>query len=165
MRLVGLFAGGLVVLGILLWGVLLVSIRTGFGPVLDFIRRMNRRVTNPKVMKKAGMPGSGAAVVQHEGRVTGALYATPVAVAETDSGFAIALPYGTRPDWLKNVMASGRARLIHQGATFESRAPLVVSDGSADRFFSSRELRVNRLYGIDQVLVLMDAVRVEEARA
>jgi deazaflavin-dependent oxidoreductase (nitroreductase family) len=156
-------AGGLVVLGLVLWGVLVVSMRTGYTPVLDLVRRVNR-MTNAKVMRRAGKPGSGVAVIEHVGRVSGAEYSTPVTVAETDTGFAVVLPYGTRPDWLRNVLAAGRAKVIHEGVRFEVGSPVVLSDGSADHFFPPRQLRANRLYGIDQVLVLQDSAPVGEAR-
>jgi hypothetical protein len=74
--------------------------------VLDAVRRMNRSVGNPRQMKSAGTPGAYASVIKHVGRSSGRPYETPVSPIPTDDGFLIALPYGTRSDWLKNVMAA-----------------------------------------------------------
>lgn len=53
---IGLTVAGLLVVGIGLWVALVVSMRTQYAPALTAIRRMNRRFTNPRVMRAAGKP-------------------------------------------------------------------------------------------------------------
>jgi deazaflavin-dependent oxidoreductase (nitroreductase family) len=63
------------------------------------------------------LPGFG--VVHHHGRRSGKAYRTPVNVFPVSGGFVIALPYGRRTDWVRNVMAAG-------GCTVETRGRMVA---------------------------------------
>jgi deazaflavin-dependent oxidoreductase (nitroreductase family) len=130
-----------------------VGLRTKSPPVLKVIRRMNRAVVNPRQVD-AGGPGPYASVIRHTGRTTGTPYATPVGVVATDEGFAIALPYGAEADWLKNVLASGAATIVHEGQTHRVTDPTVVPIETATAYFSPREQRAHHLFGTDECLTL-----------
>ena len=69
-------------------------------------------VTRPLAMRNAGKERSGTAVVRHVGRRSGRAYETPVVEVEHDDSFLIALPYGERTDWLRNVLATGSATSV-----------------------------------------------------
>ncbi len=140
--------------GIVLWLGLIVSMRTKFSPALTAIRRMNRRFANPRVLRTAGTADSGRAVIRHTGRSTGRIYRTPIAVEDTGDGFVIALPYGTSPDWLQNVLAAGTAVVVANGRSYEVGEPRVVGHAEVDHRFSGGQRRIHRLYGVDQFLVL-----------
>lgn len=147
--------GGLLVAGLSLWLLLVVSMRTKFRPILDAVRRMNRAFSNPRVMKMAGRPGASAAVIHHVGRSTGTSYATPVGVLRTNGNrLVIALPYGPRVDWLANMMAAGSGVMDHEGRTFRVERPEVVPAASVDRYLSTKDRLVHRLYGVGDFLVL-----------
>ena len=73
--------------------------------MVNTVRRMNRSVTNPRVMRTAGTAGTQTSVIEHVGRKSGRTYETPVDVIETTTRLLIALPYGARTDWLRNVLA------------------------------------------------------------
>lgn len=152
-RLVQIVAA-LVAVGGVLWIAFAVSFRTGFRPVLDAIRRMNRRVTNPRQLRTAGQPGAYASVVHHVGRVSGRDHATPVVAFPADDGFAIALPYGAGADWVRNVLAAGTATLEHEGRTVPVARPELVPASDAAPFFPPKERRMHRLYGLEHVLRL-----------
>lgn len=152
--LVGLIAGGVLVVAGALWSVLALSLRTGYSPVLRRIRAMNRRFTNPRVMRTAGTPGASASVVHHVGRVSGTSYKTPIGVVETADGFVITLPYGTTPDWLKNVRAAGGAVITTEGHDHQVGDPRIVNSRDVERYFSRRERLTHRIYGVDQFLIL-----------
>lgn len=154
---IGLIVVGLLVAGFGLWVALVVSMRTKYAPLLTAIRRMNRRFTNPRVMRTAGKPGASAAVIHHVGRSTGTPYRTPVGVLEIEDGFVIALPYGTSPDWLKNVRAAGSAVIDSEGRTYHVDDPLVVHAADIDKYFSRRERLTHRIYGVDQFVALKRA--------
>jgi deazaflavin-dependent oxidoreductase (nitroreductase family) len=108
---------------------------------LDVMRWMTKIVFNPVEMKRAGRPGAYAGVIEHRGRVTDRAYRTPVGIRPTDDGFVIALPYDRRPDWIKNVLAAGSARLVYEGQTSEVDRPQVLPIGWAMPFFTEREQR------------------------
>jgi hypothetical protein len=99
---------GLGVVGLVLWGALVISLRTKFHPVLDRVRRLNRALWNPLSMKSAGSVDADASIVRHVGRQSGGGYETPVGVVITEDGLVIGLPYGTKPDWVKNCSPPGR---------------------------------------------------------
>ena len=64
----------------------------------------------------------------------------------------IALPYGSGTDWLKNVMASGSATIVHEGGTYRVDQPELVPAAMAAPFMGAKEQRELRRFGIDQCL-------------
>jgi deazaflavin-dependent oxidoreductase (nitroreductase family) len=140
----------LVVLGLAtLW---LLGMRTKWPLVIDTQRRINRTFINPRTMKAAGTPGATASIVRHTGRTTGKSYETPVGPFATDDGFVIVLPYGTRPDWLRNVMAAGSATIVRDGTAYRVDRLEILPIQAADAFLPEAEKRSLRLFGVDQCL-------------
>ena len=138
----------LVVVGILF----LVGMRKKSPTVLRAVRRFNRAFTNPRQMKTAGTPGAYASVIRHVGRTSGRPYETPVGTFATDDGFVIALPYGSDPDWLKNVLASGSATIVAEGHTYRVDRPELVPTAAATPHLPRSEQRNLRLFAVDQCL-------------
>ncbi|MEV6275125.1 nitroreductase family deazaflavin-dependent oxidoreductase [Nocardia sp. NPDC051832] len=147
-------------LGVILAGVLfvLVSIRTGFAPGLTAVRRFNRRFTNRHNMKTAGQPGATASVIRHTGRSSGKSYETPIGITEAGDRFVILLPYGTNPDWLKNVLAAGTAEVVHEGVTYRANEPEVVSTASIAADLSRTDRLAKVFFGVDAALRLRPTV-------
>jgi deazaflavin-dependent oxidoreductase (nitroreductase family) len=135
----------------------LVSMRMKFRPAQDAVRRINRVTWNPRSMKTAGRPGAYASVIRHVGRTSGTPYETPVGAVETEDGFVIALPYGTSPDWLKNVLAEGSAIIVNEGNTYGVDHPELVSAAVGNPYFPASDQRTHRLFGIDDFLLLRQA--------
>jgi deazaflavin-dependent oxidoreductase (nitroreductase family) len=133
---------------------LVVGMRWKLSPVLDAVRRMNRSVTNPRVMRTAGSAGEQTSVIHHIGRKSGRAYATPVDVIPTRTGFLIALPYGKQADWLRNVLAAGSATVITNGDRLEVDAPTIVATADVADIIPSRTMRTLRLFGVDECLHL-----------
>ena len=146
--------GAMVFVFVAALGVLMIGMRTKSPAALTAVRRFNRAVGNPRQMKTAGTAGAYAAIIRHVGRTTGQSYETPVGATATDDGFVIALPYGTQSDWLKNVLASGSATLVHEGSTYEVDQPEVVPTSSVVQHLAAREQRMLRLFAVDQCLRL-----------
>ena len=107
-----MIVGTLVGAGVVLLGLLVAGMRWQVGPVVDAVRRMNRSVTNPRVMRTAGTAATQTSVIEHVGRRSGRTYETPVDIVDTATGMLIALPYGARTDWLRNVLAAGSATVV-----------------------------------------------------
>jgi deazaflavin-dependent oxidoreductase (nitroreductase family) len=116
--------------------------------------RMFTRVMRPLALRSAGKEGSSTSVVCHAGRRSGRAYQTPVVVAHHDDSFLIALPYGERTDWLKNVMAKGSAAIVANGHTYEVDRPQVIPMAEATTHFRSREQRMHRQFHVDSALRL-----------
>lgn len=115
------------------------------------VRRISR-ATRGFTIGHAGEPGAYASLVRHVGRTTRRSYETPVRATATDDGLVITLPYGSDTDWVKNVMKAGSATVVHEGSTLEVGRPELVSAAAGAPFFSARDQRVQRLFGVDEYL-------------
>jgi deazaflavin-dependent oxidoreductase (nitroreductase family) len=133
---------GAVVLGLgLLAGTFFIGMRSKNPIVLGAVIWLSKAVFNRAQMRTAGTPGAYAGIVRHVGRVSGRAYETPVSPVPTDDGFAIALVYGDRTSWLRNVLASGRATLVTEGETWEVDRPELVPMTAVERWFSAGDVR------------------------
>ena len=130
-RRIAQLAGALVLVVVGASIIFLAAMRSKHPPTLAAIRRLNRAVTNPREMKTAGQPGANASVIRHVGRTSGKSYETPIGPFPTDDGFVIPLPYGTTPDWLKNVQRSGTATIITEGETWNVNQPEIIGSAEA----------------------------------
>jgi hypothetical protein len=130
----------------------LFGMRTKYPPVLKAVRRMNRAVMNPQAMKTAGQPGAYAGVVRHVGRTSGTPYETPIGPFPTDYGFDIALPYGSSPDWLRNVVAAGSAVIVHGGVAYSVDLPELIPAADAMDNVPPSEQRSIRVFAVDNFL-------------
>ena len=130
--------------------------------VLNAVRWFARSIGNPYQMRSAGRPGSYASVIRHTGRVSGRTYETPVAARLTEDGFVIATVYGPNTDWLKNVLASGSATIVHEGRIFEVARPEVVPTDAVEKYFGDKELRNLRRYRVTRCVRVRTAVAPRE---
>jgi deazaflavin-dependent oxidoreductase (nitroreductase family) len=96
----------------------------------------------PLALRSAGKEGSNTAVIRHVGRRSGRAYETPVVAVQHDDSFLIALPYGQRTDWLKNVLDKGSASIVTRGHTYDVDRPEVIP----------KEQRMHRQFHVDSAL-------------
>lgn len=120
--------------------------------VLSPLIRLQRAVINPRQLRSAGTPGAYASVIRNRGRTSGRQYETPVGAVATVDGFVIGLVYGSRSNWLKNVLASGSATVVHEGHTYEVDRPEVVPMRSVEAHFTAGDQRGFHLFAVDQAL-------------
>ena len=80
------------------------------------------------------------------------MYQTPVIAVRHDDSFLIALPYGKRTDWLKNVLDRGSATIVANGHTYEIDRPEVIPMAEATGYFRPREQRMHRQFHVDSAL-------------
>lgn len=149
-RTAGIAAAGLAVAAV----IVLAGMRAKSPQVLSLVRRMNRAVFNPMQMRSAGTPGAYASIVRHTGRTSGRAYATPVGAVAVDGGFVIPLPYGTQSDWLRNVLAAGEARIVHEGRDHAVEQPRVVPLTEALDHFPDGDRAAFRVFNVNQCLLL-----------
>src|SRR5262252_4722926 len=114
--------------------------------------RLFTRTMRPLALRSAGKEGSNTSVVRHVGRRSGQAYSTPVVVVQHDDSFLIALPYGQRTDWLKNVLGKGSATIVTNGHAYEVDRPEVISMVDATGYFRPREQRMHRQFHVDAAL-------------
>jgi deazaflavin-dependent oxidoreductase (nitroreductase family) len=106
----------------------------------------------PLALRSAGKQGSGTSVVRHVGRRSGRTYDTPVVAVRHGDSFLVALPYGERTDWLKNVLASGSAIIVANGHSYEVDRPEVIPMAEATGYFRPKEQRMHRRFHVDAAL-------------
>ena len=121
------------------------------GPLQAALRRLTR-ATRPLAMRSAGKDASNTSVVRHIGRRTGRTYETPVVAVEHEDGFLIALPYGERSDWMKNVLASGYATIVSNGHTYEVDRPQIIAMTEATGYFRPKEQKLHKRFAVDACL-------------
>jgi deazaflavin-dependent oxidoreductase (nitroreductase family) len=114
--------------------------------------RLFTRVMRPLALRSAGKQRSSTSVVRHVGRRSGRTYQTPVIAARHDDSFVIALPYGHRTEWLKNVLDKGAATIVTNGHTYEVDRPEVIPMAEATAHFRPREQRMHRQFHVDSAL-------------
>ncbi len=158
-RILIVLAGTIAVLGIG-W---LLGMRNKQSVVVRTQRRVNRAVLNPRQLASAGKPGAYASVVRHTGRSSGHLYETPVGAVRTEDGFVVALVYGSDADWVKNVLASGSASIVHEGSELAVDQPEVVPLERVADAFSAADRRNMRVFGVRECLRVSAAGERPEA--
>ena len=134
--------------------VLLAGLRWQLAPVVDFIRRMKGSVTNPRVMRTSGTAQTETSVIEHLSRTSGGTYETPVDIIPTRTGLLIALPYGARADWTRNLPAAGSATVVTQGERVAVDRPTIVASADVAGLIPRRTQRMLRLFGVNQCLHL-----------
>jgi deazaflavin-dependent oxidoreductase (nitroreductase family) len=96
-------------------------------PLPRRVARFNRVVTNPILGRLAPwLPGLG--VIYHRGRKSGREYHNPVNVFRRGDGFVVMLTYGSRTDWVKNVLAAGECDLYTRGQRYHLVNPTLHTD-------------------------------------
>ncbi len=125
-------------------------------PLLNAVRASNRHLLNPVMLRLAGHRHWYAAAIRHTGRRSGTQYSTPVVAERVPDGFVIPLAYGTRVDWLKNVLAAGRATIAVDGESYDVAQPEIVDAPAALPVLSDRRRRTFQRVGIQQFLKVTD---------
>ena len=132
--------------------VYVLGIRSKSPAVRNAARRFHHAVGNRLQMRSAGTRGAYASVLRHQGRTTGRTYRTPVWAVPTEDGFVIAIVYGSRTDWLSNVLAGGAAEIVHHGQTCTVGQPEIGPMDSVRAYFPAAIQRTQRLVGVDRGL-------------
>ena len=146
--------GALIVALVALAGVFIGGMRAKWPPVVDRVRGMNRRFFAAQQLATAGGPGAYAGIVHSRGRTSGNEYATPVTIKRLGDDFVIAMVYGRRADWVRNVLAAGSAVIELEGDVYEVGEPEIVPTSEVADAFSSGDQRINRLLATDECLRL-----------
>jgi deazaflavin-dependent oxidoreductase (nitroreductase family) len=146
--IVGVLAAGLLAVAI----VVVLGVRARSRLVLGVVFKLQRAISNPMTMKTAGTAGSTYSVIRHRGRKSGRDYETPVGIVAAGDGFLVALPYGSQTNWVRNVLASGSAGVVHDGRTWAVNRPEVVPLRDVKTAFSASDRRAFRLFGVHECL-------------
>ena len=122
--------------------------------LLDRIRVINKRFTNKLLIHISGKDLGMFAILTHTGRKSGKLYQIPIIVVPVQNGFVIALTYGKKTDWYKNVKAKGACSLRWKRKEYALTNPEFIDQEQALQAFPA-VFRVGlRMMGIQYYLRL-----------
>jgi len=93
-------------------------------PFPRWLAKVNRRVFNPIEIRRGVRP-----VLVHVGRSSGSTYRTPLDAHPVPDGYVFIPNYGSRSDWVRNVLAAGAADLAIDGEEIELGSPRMVRKG------------------------------------
>jgi deazaflavin-dependent oxidoreductase (nitroreductase family) len=94
------------------------------------------------------------AVLRHRGRHSGREYAVPVGLRVSSGSYFIALVFGERTDWVRNVMAAGGCSVRWRGRDIVLTDPTIVPAAEAAFAFPAILRWMMRAVGADQVIRL-----------
>ena len=97
-------------------------------PMPLWFGHINKRLFNPREVKKGARP-----VLIHVGRSSNKVYETPLDAHAVEGGYIFILVYGSRSDWVQNILAAGSARLRIDGDEVHLASPRVVTKDVAWR--------------------------------
>lgn len=114
--------------------------------------RLNRATFNRLELRKGRRP-----VLRHTGRRSGRKYRTPLDAHRCEGGFLFVVVYGTRSDWVKNVLSAGEAVLEFDGEEHRLAQPRVIDAAEVTGLVPARTLKVPRFVGGVDYLLMMEA--------
>lgn len=144
----------LIAVALAAFAAVVVLFRTKPPTVLRPFTRWQRDRANPQILKTAGEPGVKNGVIYHVGRTSGRQFETPVTPIATEGGFLIALPYGRETQWLKNVLAAGRAALRFDGEMIRLANPRIVRSTEVQQYFGAKEKVLQQIFALNECLLL-----------
>lgn len=109
--------------------------------------KINKRVFNPRELRRGKRP-----TLTHVGRKSGREYVTPLDAHQVEGGYIFILVYGSKSDWVQNIIAAGSATLRKDGATFDLSNPRVVSRDVAEPLLGDDVKIPGGLLNIDEFL-------------
>ncbi len=121
----------------------------------DRMRYVAKHVINRLTSRNAGSAKSHFAILHHVGRRSGKSFETPIMVSRLGDDFVLALTYGPKVDWYRNLQANGQGTLTWNGKnyTIEKLEPLDSTTGLAVHHLHERMVL--------RMLKVQDFVRVK----
>lgn len=144
--------GALLIGLIAIAGVLFGGMRAHWPPATEALRRLTMLMN--KGQKGSGEPGATYGFLRHVGRSSGTTYETPLGIERTEDGFVIAIVYGEKTQWVKNVLAAGSAEIVLEGETHLVERPEIISIEEANAWIPERDRRMSSLVGVTEALRL-----------
>ena len=119
------------------------------------IRTFNKYVINRVLRGCANLSRGPFAIIRHVGRRSGKPYETVIMVWPTGEGFVIALTYGPKVDWYRNMLAAGGGTVFWHRRVYAVGKPEPIDAKTALPVFPTPFRQILRRIG------LQDFVRVK----
>lgn len=111
--------------------------------------QINKRVFNPLALR-----GNRYQAIRHVGRSSGRDYRTPLEAVPVEGGYVMMLVYGSKSDWVQNVLAAGSAKLEVDGKIVELTDPQLLTADEAFARLPAGTKRPPKLLKIDEFLTM-----------
>ncbi len=102
------------------------AFRLGSPRALRLLKRFNKHVINPVMVRFFSGRSAHAALLHHVGRRSRMAYVTPLTAHRSEETIIVPLPYGTGVDWLRNLKAAGQGVVEIEGRSVTVDEPEVV---------------------------------------
>ena len=132
---------------------------------LDRVRVFNKHVTNRLLRRFANGSRGPFAILGHVGRRSGKPYETVIWVWPTREGFVIALTYGTRVDWYRNLLATGGGTIFWHRRLYAVGKPEPIDADTALPAFPVLFRLIFRTFGRQEKFVRMKSSGPEPVKA
>jgi len=131
----------------------------------DRIRVFNKYVTNRLLRGFASRSRGPFAVIRHVGRRSGKPYETTIMVWPMGEGFVIALTYGPKVDWYRNILAAGSGTLLWHRRVYAVGKPEPIDATTALTAFPAPFRLILRTLGRQEEFVQVKSSVPEQVRA
>lgn len=91
-----------------------------------WLAKINKSVFNARAVRSGKWP-----VITHIGRSSGRTYQTPADAHPTSDGYVLVVRYGLESDWVRNILAAGRAELTVGGESHLLATPRIAAQEEA----------------------------------
>ena len=95
-------------------------------PLPSWLAQINKRVFNRMELKRGVRP-----VLIHVGRSSGKTFYTPLDAHPIEGGYLFIMNYGRDSDWVRNILAAGKATLRVDGREVALESPRVITKEEA----------------------------------
>jgi deazaflavin-dependent oxidoreductase (nitroreductase family) len=128
------------------------------------IRYFNKYLLNRLTIRSAGSAHSHFAIIRHVGRRSGKVYETPIIVMPKGEDFVLALTYGPKVDWYRNLLASEQGTVLWHGKKYTISKPEKLDRSTALAVFSPLQQRILRFANV-QDFALVHSLKEESLDA
>jgi deazaflavin-dependent oxidoreductase (nitroreductase family) len=115
--------------------------------LFDRIRYFNKYILNRFMIRFTRSSRGQFAAIRHIGRRSGKSYETPILVVPMGEYFVIALTYGPKVDWYRNLLAA-QGTLLWQRKVYAIGDPELIDQTMALSVFPAHERFILRLVGV-----------------
>ena len=127
------------------------------------IRTFNKYVTNRILRGFASRSRGPFAIIRHVGRRSGKPYETVIWVWPTREGFVIALTYGSRVDWYRNMLAAGGGTVFWHRRLYAVGKPEPIDADTALPAFPAFFRLIFRTFGRQEEFVRVKVIEPSSA--
>ncbi|EFH84286.1 nitroreductase family deazaflavin-dependent oxidoreductase [Ktedonobacter racemifer] len=129
----------------------------------DRIRVFNKYVTNRVLRGLAILPFGPFALLRHVGRRSGKSYEIVIMVWPLNEGFVIALTYGPKVDWYRNVQAAGGCTVFWHRKYYTLENPETLDTETALTAFPGFFKMVLRQAGLQHFIYMKSVASMSDA--